>query len=86
MLGFEPIGEVSTNIGRIDAVLQHADMVVVAEIKYSEEKSVEKLLENAMTQIYDRKYYEKYSDRKVILMSIAFAGREVKCKTKIIKN
>jgi hypothetical protein len=80
MLGFEPQGEVPTNTGRIDSVLHHADLTVVAEIKYSAEKDAESLLNEAMKQIHDRKYYEKYSDRKVILMAVAFAGKEVKCR------
>jgi Holliday junction resolvase-like predicted endonuclease len=84
MLGFDTQDEVETNIGRIDTVLHHADLTVVAEIKHSSDKTVEQLLNEAMTQIHDRKYYEKYSDRKVILMGVAFAGKEVKCKLEII--
>jgi hypothetical protein len=80
MLGFEPQGEVPTNTGRIDSVLHHADLTVVAEIKYSAKKGAEKLLNEALTQIRDRKYYEKYLDRKVILMAVAFTGKEVRCK------
>jgi hypothetical protein len=84
MIGFDTQSEVQTNIGSIDAVLNHADLTVVAEIKYSPTKDVVKLLETAMKQIQDRKYYEKYADRKVILMGVAFAGKEVKCK--LIRN
>jgi hypothetical protein len=80
MLGFEPQAEVMTNIGRIDAVLQHADITVVAEIKYSAKKGAVRLLNEAMKQINDRQYYEKYSGRKIILMAVAFSGREVRCK------
>jgi hypothetical protein len=80
MLGFDTPGEVMTNIGRIDTVLHHAGMTVVAEIKYSAKKDAERLLNEAMNQIRDRKYYEKYADRKVILMGVAFAGKEVKCR------
>jgi hypothetical protein len=69
-----------TNVGRIDAVLHHNDLTVVAEIKYSAKKGAERLLNEAMTQIRDRQYYEKYSDRKVVLMAVAFAGKEVKCR------
>ncbi|MDR3308438.1 MAG: ATP-binding protein [Tannerella sp.] len=80
MLGFEPQGEVPTSTGRIDSVLHHADLTVVAEIKYSAKKGAEKLLNEAMTQIRDRRYYERYLDRKVILMAVAFAGKEVRCR------
>jgi hypothetical protein len=30
-----------------------------------------------MKQINDRKYYEKYSDKKVVLMAVPFAAKEV---------
>jgi Holliday junction resolvase-like predicted endonuclease len=80
MLGFEPQNEVMTDKGCIDSVLHHADTTVVVEVKYSAKKGAERLLNEAMKQINDRKYYEKYSDRKVILMAVAFAGKEVKCR------
>jgi Holliday junction resolvase-like predicted endonuclease len=80
MLGFEPQPEVMTNVGRIDAVLYNADITVIVEVKYSAEKGAERLLNEAMKQINDRKYYEKYADRKVVLMAVAFAAKEVKCK------
>jgi hypothetical protein len=84
MIGFDPQGEEMTNIGRIDAVLHHGDLTVIAEIKYRAKKSAARLLKNAMKQKNDRKYYAKYADRKVILMGVAFAGKEVKCK--LIRN
>jgi hypothetical protein len=86
MLGFEPQNEVETNIGRIDTVLHHADLTIVAEIKYSSKRGADRLLKEAMKQIHNRKYYEKYADRKVILMGVAFAGKEVKCKLEELKN
>jgi Holliday junction resolvase-like predicted endonuclease len=82
MLGFEIQGEVMTNIGRIDAVLQQPKLTVIVEIRYDADKTLDKLLDEAMTQIYDRKYYEAYADRKVMLMAIAFTNKEVKCQMK----
>jgi hypothetical protein len=41
-LGFEPRGEQSTGIGRIDTVWKLPDMTVVAEIKYSAKKSLKR--------------------------------------------
>jgi hypothetical protein len=80
LLGFDIHAEIPTNIGRIDAVWRQSELTVVAEIKYHPEKDMEILLEEAMTQIHDRKYYEAYIDKKVILMAIAFTGKEVKCR------
>ncbi|MDR3366071.1 MAG: ATP-binding protein [Prevotellaceae bacterium] len=81
-LGFDIHGEVLTNIGRIDAVWRQSELTVVAEVKYHAEKSIESLLGEAMSQICDRKYYEAYLDREVMLMAVAFAGKEVKCSLK----
>ncbi|MDR0605785.1 MAG: ATP-binding protein [Bacteroidales bacterium] len=80
VLGFDIQGEIPTNIGRIDAVWHQPDLTVVSEIKYHSEKDIDTLLQEAMTQIHDRKYYEAYLDKKVILMAIAFTGKEVKCE------
>jgi hypothetical protein len=62
------------------------DMTFVAEIKYSARKKLDTLLNEATNQIYDRKYYEAYFDKsgKIVLVSIAFSGREVGCKIKTI--
>jgi hypothetical protein len=79
-MGFTVQGEISTNIGRIDAVWQLPEMTVVAEVKYSAEHPLEKLLNEAMTQIHDRKYYEAYVDKKVILLAVAFSGNEIGCR------
>jgi hypothetical protein len=80
LLGFDIHGEILTNVGRIDAVWRQSELTVIAEMKYHLEKDMETLLEEAMTQIHDRKYYEAYLDKKVMLMAIAFTGKEVKCR------
>ena len=86
VLGFDIRGEIQTNIGRIDFVLQQADLTVVGEVKYSAKGDIDKLLKEAMDQIYDRKYYEAFLDRKVVLLAVAFRGKEVKCELKNIKT
>jgi hypothetical protein len=80
LLGFDIQGEIMTNIGRIDAVWNQRDLTVVAEIKFSADKSLDKLLDEAMKQICDNKYYEAYLNKKIMLMAVAFTGKEVKCK------
>jgi Holliday junction resolvase-like predicted endonuclease len=86
MLGFDIQGEVQTNIGRIDAVWRQPELTVVAEVKYHAVKSTDSLLDEAMAQIHDRRYYEMYLDRKVMLMEIAFTGKEVKCRIESINE
>ncbi|MDR0705008.1 MAG: PD-(D/E)XK nuclease domain-containing protein [Planctomycetaceae bacterium] len=38
-LGFEPQGEISTNIGVIDAIWKSSDITVITEVKYSDKKN-----------------------------------------------
>jgi hypothetical protein len=87
-LGFKAQSEISTNIGRIDAVWKSSDVTVVTEVKYSADQPLDKLLEEASKQIHDRKYYEAYlsETNKVILLSVAFAGKEISCRMETINN
>ncbi|MDR1491670.1 MAG: ATP-binding protein, partial [Planctomycetaceae bacterium] len=86
-LGFKVQNEIPTNIGRIDAVWKLSDMTVIIEVKYSVDQSLDKLLDEASKQIHDRKYYEAYlteMKNKVILLSVAFAGKEIGCRMETI--
>ncbi|MDR1556010.1 MAG: PD-(D/E)XK nuclease domain-containing protein, partial [Tannerellaceae bacterium] len=82
LLGFEAEGEVSTDKGRIDAVWTWEERVVIAEIKYAAEGATGLLLEEAFTQMRERRYAERYagSSSRVSLLAIAFAGKEIACR------
>ncbi|MDR1610923.1 MAG: ATP-binding protein [Candidatus Symbiothrix sp.] len=80
LLGFDVQGEIATNHGRIDAVWEQSGQVVIAELKYGAGKKAETLLSEALTQIHDRRYYERYIDRELKLLGIAFTGVEVACR------
>ncbi|GHT52001.1 hypothetical protein AGMMS49982_11070 [Bacteroidia bacterium] len=80
MLGFNIQSEKLTNRGRIDAVLQQDGVAVVVELKYHATTELETLLNQAIAQIREKRYYEQFLDRKVILMGIAFSGKEVGCR------
>ncbi|MDR3125174.1 MAG: PD-(D/E)XK nuclease domain-containing protein [Endomicrobium sp.] len=81
MSGYEVEGEVHTNKGRIDAVLKKDDNVIIVEIKYSKEKTIDKMIEEAMGQIKNKKYYEKYSGNDISLLAIVFGDKkEIGCK------
>jgi hypothetical protein len=84
VLGFNFKGEVLTNIGRIDAVWERPDFAVICEIKYGVNKSLESMLETALSQIEEKKYYESYSGKKIILLAIVFNGKAVKCKMRSV--
>ncbi|MDR2441354.1 MAG: hypothetical protein LBE12_18490, partial [Planctomycetaceae bacterium] len=69
---------------RIDAVWHQPELTVVAEIKYHSRKKLDYLLDEAMAQIRNRRYYEAYLDNKVMLMAIAFTGKGVKCRMEYV--
>jgi ERCC4-type nuclease len=81
LIEYEVEGEVHTDKGRIDVVLRREKEVIVVEIKYGENKQVKKMLEEAMKQIRDKKYYEKYMGKEVSLLAVAFGqNKEIICK------
>jgi Holliday junction resolvase-like predicted endonuclease len=81
-LGFELIGEVLTNVGRIDAVWFFPGHVIVVEVKSTPEQGdLSKLLDAAMVQIREKRYYERFlGERQVSLLAVAFAGNEIGCR------
>jgi Holliday junction resolvase-like predicted endonuclease len=79
--GYEVDPEVHTDKGRIDAVLKKGKEVIVVEIKYGKGSKVEEMLEEAIEQIKEKKYYEKYGSSEVSLLAIAFGdNKEIACK------
>ncbi|GAP73401.1 hypothetical protein SAMD00024442_89_2 [Candidatus Symbiothrix dinenymphae] len=85
MLGFNIQSEKMTNRGRIDAVLQQDGVAIVTELKYHATTELETLLNQAIAQIREKRYYEPFLDRKVILLGIAFSGKEVGCSIEQLK-
>jgi hypothetical protein len=81
-LGFKAHGEVMTGSGRIDAVLEQPDTVVVSELKYHAKTKAGTLLRNAMKQIHGKKYYGKYlsGGKKIVLLALAFSGKDIRCR------
>jgi hypothetical protein len=73
--------EVETNRGRIDAVVQTENYIHVMEFKMGN-------AEEAIAQIEEKKYYEKYlSDgREIILLGVAFGAEEKNVKDVIEKK
>ncbi|MDR1474830.1 MAG: PD-(D/E)XK nuclease domain-containing protein, partial [Endomicrobium sp.] len=81
VVGYEVEGEVNTDKGRIDVVLKKGKEVIVVEIKHGKEEKIEKLLKEGLDQIKGKKYYEKYGEREVSLLAIAFGeNKEIECK------
>ena len=65
-------------IGRVDAIIELEDLIYIIEFKYSENKKIEILLEEAMNQIKEKKYYEPYlaEGKKILLLAVGFLGKE----------
>jgi Holliday junction resolvase-like predicted endonuclease len=81
LVGFDVEAEVHTNKGRIDVALKKDNIVIIVEIKYGEDKSIELLLQEAISQIKDKKYYEKYIGNEVILLALTFGrNKEIACR------
>jgi hypothetical protein len=85
LLGFKIQGEKPNNRGRADAVWEQPGLTVVAELKYHAEKKIEILLDEAMAQIHNRRYYNPYLG-KVILLGVAFSGKDVGCRMETINR
>ena len=68
MIGLSVEAEVSTNQGRIDCVIQTADTIYVIEFKLNGTK------EDALKQIQDKQYAQKYqrSDKAIVLLGVEF--------------
>ena len=69
-LGFDIIGEDVTNRGRIDLTIKLSDKIYIIEFKVGES--------NALTQIKQKKYYEKYKNenKDIYLIGINFDEKE----------
>ncbi|MDR1173113.1 MAG: ATP-binding protein, partial [Bacteroidales bacterium] len=85
MLGFRIRAEEPNNLGYSDAVWEQPELTVVAEIKYHAEKKIDTLLNEALKQIHERRYYNKYTG-KVLLLGIAFAGKQPGCRMEVLSD
>jgi hypothetical protein len=85
LLGFKIHGEQPNNRGSADAVWEQPGLTVVAELKYHADKKIKTLLDEAIAQIHDRRYYNPYVG-KVLLLGIAFSGKDVGCRMEILNR
>lgn len=73
MLGMRPQSEVASSRGESDLVLETVDSVIVFEFKY------DKSAQEAMDQIIQKKYYEKYMHKN---KAIVLVGIDINFKNK----
>ena len=74
LLIIETQSEVLTNIGRIDTVIEMNEYIYVFELKINKDP------QEALQQILDRKYYERYatSNKRIILVGLSFNTQDQK--------
>jgi len=83
LLGVKIDLEVLTDKGRIDGVLEFPDKVYVIEFKYGKKgNKMKNLLDKAIKQIKEKKYYERFmcENRKVIFLAVGFIEKETDYK------
>ncbi|WP_027003825.1 ATP-binding protein [Hugenholtzia roseola] len=71
LCGFHLYSEVSTSLGRIDALLEVDDKVYIFEFKLNESAEI------ALRQIHERGYYKQFmgQDKKIYLIGINFSSQ-----------
>ena len=71
MLGFDISSEVSTNIGRIDSVLELENTIYLIEFKIGEPS-------RAINQIKEKKYFQKYqtSSKDLVMIGVGCSVKE----------
>jgi hypothetical protein len=84
-VGFNVLPEVANDRGRCDLIFAERNYTIVAELKYSDTKPLETLLDEAMTQIEERKYYSGYLGR-VLKLAVGFTGNEIDCRLEEISR
>lgn len=72
--GIEVEAEVSTNIGRIDGVIEFSDKIYILEFKFNLPP------EDGLKQILTKKYYEKYLTlgKKIFVVGVGFTQQDIK--------
>ncbi len=83
LLGYYAQAEPSVSEGRIDAVVETKDGIFIFEFK------VNGTLEDAMTQIHENRYYQRYeaSEKEIYLLGAVCKDKEIKeCKWEKFEN
>lgn len=72
LIGYRVNAEVATHDGRIDAVMEFKNVILIFEFKLNQSASI------ALQQIHDKKYYAPYqnSSKKIILFGVNFDTTE----------
>ena len=88
MMGVKMQLERMTSVGIMDGVLELEDKIYVIEFKYQNGGiTLDALVQSALDQIHDRKYYESYlaENKQIILLGVGFLGKkEIDMKMEVL--
>jgi hypothetical protein len=64
------------------------NLTVAPKMKYHSKMKTSTLLRNAIKQIHDKKYYEKYlgKGKKIFMLGLVFSGKKVGCRMESMEN
>jgi Holliday junction resolvase-like predicted endonuclease len=88
-MGLKMISEKANSQGRIDYVLKFNGLHVIVELKYSQNKTLDNMFDEAWRQIAKKRYYQEYQDKNLKFLTIAIQdtkAKEVKCKIKTLEE
>lgn len=82
MSGIRIESEVSTNIGRIDGVIELEERIYIIELKYSKTAAA------GLRQIKAKKYHQRYanSHKTVVLLAVSFSRDSIEVESEIIEH
>ena len=86
LMGFFALGEAPASKKTPDIIIKKDNLVLVCELKYGLDQSINDLAIDAITQIKDNEYYKPYLDYDVVLLGLGFGEREVKSVLEPLKK
>ncbi|MDR0912254.1 MAG: ATP-binding protein [Methanobrevibacter sp.] len=88
-MGLKMISEKANSPGRIDYVLKLNGLHVIVELKYSQNKTLKNMFDEAWRQIAKKRYYQEYQDKNLKFLTIAIQdtkAKEVQCQIKTLEE
>ena len=79
-MGFKVHSEILTYSGRIDAIIEEKDHIIIIEFKQDKKRSIESMIDESFEQIENKEYDRSYKGKKIIKIAIVFRKEEVGCK------
>lgn len=77
-----PVSNMESGDGRLDICIERKEGIFIFEIKQGEAHELEKLAQQALEQIEEKRYGSEFIDKRVVKVGIAFCKKQafVKCR------